>query len=67
MSNNISIYYFNNQRFSFDSCFKKATIWKIRTVQQQRKVNVSRDVDISYLKTINVLVSKAKQESFKNE
>jgi hypothetical protein len=66
MSNNhIQIYHVNNQKVSFDACFKKATVRKIRTVQQQSSRNVSSGVEISYLKTINALANKAKQESRK--
>ncbi|PIT52018.1 hypothetical protein [Snodgrassella communis] len=65
MSNNhIQIYHFNNQQVCIDAYFKKATVRKIRTVQQHSR-NVSSGVEISYLKTINVLTNKAKQESIK--
>jgi hypothetical protein len=66
MSNNhIQIYYVNNQQVRVDAYFKKATVRKIRTVQQQSSRNVSSGVEISYLKTINALANKAKQESCK--
>jgi hypothetical protein len=66
MSNNhIQIYHVNNQKVRVDAYFKKATVRKIRTVQQQSSRNVSSGVEISYLKTINALANKAKQESRK--
>ena len=66
MSNNhIEIYHVNNQQVCVAAYFKKATIRKIRTVQQQSLRNVSSGVEISYLETINVLANKAKQESRK--
>ncbi|WP_239428337.1 hypothetical protein [Snodgrassella communis] len=65
MSNNhIQIYHVNNQQVCVEADFKKATVQKIRTVQQHSR-NVSSGVEISYLKTINVLTNKAKQESIK--
>ncbi|WP_239325776.1 hypothetical protein [Snodgrassella gandavensis] len=65
MSNNhIEIYHINNQQVCIDAYFKKATVQKIRTVQQHSR-NVYSGVEISYLKTINVLANKAKQESRK--
>lgn len=64
-SNYIQIYHVNNQQVCVDACFKKATVRKIRTVQSQSLRNVSSGVEISYLKTINALANKAKQESIK--
>ncbi len=65
MSNNhIQIYHVNNQQVCVEAYFKKTTVQKIRTVQQHSR-NVSSEVEISYLKTINVLANKAKQESRK--
>lgn len=63
-NNHILIYYENNQNHSVDACFRKATFQTIRTVQQHSR-NVSSGVEISYLKTINALAKKAKQESCK--
>lgn len=66
MSNNhIQIYHVNNQQVRVAAYFKKATVRKIRTVQQQSSRNVSSGVEISYLETINALANKAKQESRK--
>lgn len=62
MSNNhIEIYHVNNQQACVEAYFKKAIVQKIRTVQQHSR-NISSGVEISYLKTINVLANIAKQE-----
>lgn len=66
MSNNhIEIYHVNNQQVCVNAYLKKATVRKVRTVQSQSLRNVSSGVEISYLKTINVLANKAKLESCK--